>query len=161
MLGHGIFVVELDGMRPWRTAPSRRLVEDAIAAEGSALMFQNVVVIRHKVASYRKWKVVFEAHGQARLAHGCQRAHVFRRADNPKELVVMLAWSDLGKARQFLASDDLREMLAEAGVLDRPPDVYLLEELEQTCPSASPPTLHEPTPQPSGDGTPADRAPIP
>jgi len=100
------------------------------------MVFQ--VFIRHKVSNFRKWKAVFEAHGPARLAQGCEGTHVFRRADNPKELVVMLTWGDLGKARQFLVSDDLQEMLAETPVCDRAPDVYLLEELEQTCRSASP-----------------------
>ena len=97
------------------------------------MTFRNVVYIRHKVANYRKWKAVFDAHGPVRMAQGCQGTHVFRRADNPKELVIMLTWSDLGKARQFLVSDDLREMLAETPVCDRAPDVFLLEELDQVC----------------------------
>jgi quinol monooxygenase YgiN len=92
----------------------------------------NVVFIRHKMINFRKWKAVFEAHSAARVAQGCQGAHVFRRADNPKELVVMLIWSDLAKARQFLVSEDLRVMLAEMPVCDRAPDVFLLEEVEET-----------------------------
>jgi hypothetical protein len=101
--------------------------------EMCGMTFQNVVYIRHKVANYRKWKAVFDAHGPARTAQGCQGTHVFRRADNPKELVIMLSWSDLGKARQFLVSDDLREMLAETPLCDGVPDVVLLEELDQVC----------------------------
>jgi hypothetical protein len=66
------------------------------------MTFRNVVVIRHKVANYRKWKSVFEAHAPSRLAHGCLGTHIFRRADSPKELVVMLAWSDIGTAREGL-----------------------------------------------------------
>jgi hypothetical protein len=100
------------------------------------MTFPNVVFIRHKVVNFRKWKAVFEAHSPAWLTQGCRGAHIFRRADNPKELVVMLTWSDLGKARQFLVSDDLRNMLAEVPVSDRAPDVYLLEEVEETSLSA-------------------------
>jgi quinol monooxygenase YgiN len=96
------------------------------------MTFPNVVFIRHKVVNFRKWKAVFEAHSPSRVALGCQGAQIFRRADNPKELVVMLTWSDLGKARQFLVSDDLRAMLAEVPVSDRPPDVFLLEKVEET-----------------------------
>jgi len=106
----------------------------ALVPRRSSIMSQNVVVIRHKVANFRRWKAVFEAHGPARMACGCEEARVFRRADNPKELVVMLAWSDLGKAREFLVSEDLRDMLLEAGLGDRPPDVYLLEEVEERRP---------------------------
>ena len=108
-------------------------------------MLQNFVVIRHKVVNYRKWRAVFEAYGPARLALGCKRTRVFRRADNPKELVVMLAWCDLASAREFLVSDDLRDMLAEAGVCDRAPEVYLLEEMDEARAPASPTTRDQPT----------------
>src|SRR5262249_13683706 len=101
-------------------------------SEAFLMTFPNVVFIRHKVTNFRKWKAVFEAHSAARVALGCQGAHIFRRADNPKELVVMLTWSDLAKARQFLVSEDLKVMLAEVSVGDRAPDVFLLEEVEET-----------------------------
>ncbi|HXJ82689.1 MAG TPA: antibiotic biosynthesis monooxygenase [Candidatus Methylomirabilis sp.] len=99
------------------------------------MTLRNVVFIRHKVANFRKWKAVFDAHAPVRRARGCQGTQVFRRADNPKELVIMLTWSDLGKAREYIVSDDLAEMLAEIPVSDRNPDVYLLEELDQLCQS--------------------------
>jgi len=111
--------------------PAERARAEALA---HPIMSQNVVVIRHKVANYRKWKAVFEAYGPTRLALGCEQARVFRRADNPKELVVMLAWSDLGRAREFLVSEDLRDMLLETELGDRAPDVYLLEEVEEKRP---------------------------
>jgi len=117
------------------------------------MMFPNVVFIRHKVMNFRKWKAVFEAHSAARVALGCQGHHIFRRADNPKELVVMLIWSDLARARQFLVSEDLKAMLAEVTVGDRAPDVFLLEEVEETVlstqrdsPSAANGTPSRPTP---------------
>ena len=97
------------------------------------MTLRNIVFMRHKVANFRKWKAVFDAHAEVRRARGCQATHVFRRADNPKELVVMMTWSDLGKAREFMVSDDLAQMLAEIPVSDRAPDVYLLEELDQVC----------------------------
>ena len=97
------------------------------------MTFRNVVLIRHKVANYRKWKAIFDAYGPARREQGCERVHIFRRADNPKELLVMLTWSDLGKAREYVVSNDLRGMLAEAPVSDRAPDIYLLEEVEEVC----------------------------
>ncbi len=87
------------------------------------------LLIRHTVATFKKWKSVFDAHGPTRKAHGCKGGLVLRSADNPNELVIILRWSDLERARRFAASDDLREMMARAGVSDLP-DVYLLDELE-------------------------------
>ena len=110
------------------------------------MTFPNVVFIRHKVMNFRKWKAVFEAHSATRVALGCQGAHIFRRADNPKELVVMLTWSDLARARQFLVSEELKAMLAEVPVGDRAPDVFLLEKVEETFLS----TLRESPSSPNG-----------
>lgn len=87
------------------------------------------LLIRHTVATFKKWKSVFDAHGPTRKAHGCKGGLLFRSADKPNELVLILRWSDLERARRFAASDDLREMMARAGVSDLP-DVYLLDELE-------------------------------
>ena len=119
------------------------------------MTFRNVVFIRHKVANFRKWKAVFDAHAEVRRARGCQAIHVFRRADNPKELVVMMTWSDLGKAREFMVSDDLAAMLAEIPVSDRAPDVYLLEEIDQACrttPAERPLAVGDESAVPGGDG---------
>ena len=65
----------------------------------------------------------------------------------------MLIWSDLARARQFLVSEDLKAMLAEVTVGDRAPDVFLLEEVEETVlstqrdsPSAANGTPSRPTP---------------
>jgi len=91
-----------------------------------------VLLIRHTVATFKKWKSVFEAHGPTRKAHGCQGGLLFQSVDNPNELVIILRWSDLERARRFAASDDLREMMARAGVSDLP-DVYVLHELEMTA----------------------------
>ena len=129
------------------------------------MTFPNVVFIRHKVMNFRKWKVVFEAHSAARVALGCQGVHIFRRADNPKELVVMLIWSDLAKARQFLVSEDLKAMLAEVPVGDRAPDVFLLEEVEETFLSTlkdSPSSTNGAPSRPTPDGmvTPGGSAPF-
>ena len=93
---------------------------------------KKVLLIRHTVATFKKWKTVFDAHGPTRKAHGCAGGHLFRSVDNPNELVILLRWSDLEGARRFAASDDLREMMARAGVSDLP-DVYLLDELGTTA----------------------------
>jgi heme-degrading monooxygenase HmoA len=88
-----------------------------------------VVLIRHKVGNYKKWRMVFDARGAVRKTHGCKGGHLFRSADNHRELVLLLEWSDLEKARQFIASDDAREAMARAGVSDMP-DVYFLRQVD-------------------------------
>ena len=136
-------------------APAASSQHRATTRVEALMTFPNVVFIRHKVMSFKKWKAVFEAHSAARVALGCQGAYIFRRADNPKELVVMLTWSDLAKARQFLVSEDLKAMLAEVPVGDRAPDVFLLEEVEETFLATlrdSPSTTNGTPPRSAPDG---------
>jgi hypothetical protein len=42
-------------------------------------------------------------------------------------VVILLEWDDLEKARQFAQSEDLRQAMQRAGVVDQP-DVYFLNE---------------------------------
>ncbi len=101
---------------------------------GSAVPFGPVevnvmpyVLIRHKVADYLKWKRVFDAHGATRKAGGSKGGRLFRSADKPKEILILLRWGNLRRARRFIKSADLRKAMKRAGVKDRP-DVYFLQE---------------------------------
>jgi quinol monooxygenase YgiN len=86
------------------------------------------VLVRHKVEDYGKWNKVFDEHGATRKASGCKGGQIFRSADNPNELVILLEWNETEKARQFVQSDDLRQTMQRAGVSDQP-DVHFLDEV--------------------------------
>jgi hypothetical protein len=90
------------------------------------------LLIRHHVADYTAWKAVFDEDESTRRANGSQGGWLFRNADDPREILLLLAWDDLERARLFVDSDDLREALARAGVTDRP-NFWFLEDLE--CPT--------------------------
>ena len=83
------------------------------------------ILVRHKVQDFADWKPGFDAHATARGASGSKGGLVFRNADDPNEVVILLEWDDLEKARQFAQSDELREKMQEVGVVDQP-DVYFL-----------------------------------
>lgn len=88
------------------------------------------ILVRHKVADYAKWKPVFDEHGAARKASGSKGGRLFRNADNPNEVIILLEWDDLGKARQFAQTQDLRQTMERSGVIDQP-DVYFVDEVEK------------------------------
>ena len=88
------------------------------------------LLIRHHVADYPAWKAVFDEHEPARRANGAQGEWLFRDADDPREVLLLLAWDDLERARLFVDSDDLREAMTRAGVTDRP-DIWFLDEVER------------------------------
>jgi heme-degrading monooxygenase HmoA len=87
------------------------------------------LLIRHHVADYLAWKAVFDEHEPARRANGSQGGWLFRDTADPNELLVLLAWDDLERARLFVDSDDLREAMTRAGVAGQP-DIWFLEEVE-------------------------------
>ncbi len=87
------------------------------------------LLIRHKVADYAAWKPLFDGHGASRRANGCRGGRLFRNAADPNEVLILLAWDDLDRARLFAESDDLQEAMARSGVTDRP-DLWFLEEVD-------------------------------
>ena len=89
------------------------------------------MVVRHKVMDYAKWKPIYDQHAATRKARGSKKAHLFRNADTPNEIIILFEWDDLGKARSFAQSEDLKKTMIKAGVSDKP-DIYFLEEIERT-----------------------------
>lgn len=84
------------------------------------------VLIRHKVADFAKWKSVYDAHKSARDAAGLKERNLLRGIDNPKEVVILFEAIDMGKARAFTSSPDLKAAMQRAGVVDKP-DLYFLQ----------------------------------
>jgi heme-degrading monooxygenase HmoA len=87
------------------------------------------LVIRHKVKDYAKWKAAFDAHASTRKAQGSKGGQLLRDTEKPTDVVIVLEWDNLDKARAFSQSDDLRKTMERAGVIGKP-DVFFLEESE-------------------------------
>ncbi len=85
------------------------------------------LLIRHTVSDYAVWKPLFDAHGITRRANGSRGGRIFCSADDSHEVLILLEWDDLERARLFVDSDDLREAMDRAGVTDRP-DIWFLED---------------------------------
>ena len=85
------------------------------------------LLVRHRVEDYARWRPLYDEHGATRKASGSAGGRVFRSADNPNEVIILLEWDDLEKARQFAQSEDLRQAMQRAGVVDQP-DLYFLNE---------------------------------
>lgn len=83
------------------------------------------LMIRSKVRNFAEWKPGYDAHAPARAAAGINVTHVLRSADDPNEVIIFGKIADLARAREFTASDDLRETMQRFGVVDKP-DIYFL-----------------------------------
>lgn len=87
----------------------------------------STIFVRHTVADYDTWKPGFDEHGAVRRDHGLTDAGLYRDIENPNDLTVVLNADDLGRAREFLGSDDLRETMGRLGVVSQP-DVWITNE---------------------------------
>jgi hypothetical protein len=83
------------------------------------------LLVRHRVTDYEQWKAVFDAHSLTRQANGSRGGQLFRNASDPNELLVLLEWDVLEKARQYAQSEELREVMQRAGVVDCPSISFL------------------------------------
>ena len=84
-----------------------------------------LVIVRHKVKDFAAWKRSFDEHASARGAAGLSNARLLRSVDDPSEVVLLLDTDDIAKAKQFIASPDLKAAMTAAGVVDKP-DVWVL-----------------------------------
>ena len=73
-------------------------------------------VITFEVADFDKWKTTFDSHMALRKAAGVLGHHISRGVEDAKQVTVYFALSDLEKFKEFIASDDLKKAMAEAGV---------------------------------------------
>ena len=81
------------------------------------------LIVRHKVKDYSKWRPWFDQHAAARKSAGLTDPRVFRSSDDKNEVIIL---DDTKRAKDFIASRDLKETMAEAGVMDKP-TFYFLE----------------------------------
>lgn len=51
--------------------------------------------------------------------------HLLRNADQMDEVVILFEVRDIHKAREFATSNDLREAMEKAGVVNQPETVFL------------------------------------
>jgi hypothetical protein len=84
-----------------------------------------LVIVRHKVAEFVTWKRAFDGYAPARGEVGFSNVRVYRSADDSSDVVVLLDTDDIGKAKQFIASPELKSAMSAAGVVDKP-DVFVL-----------------------------------
>jgi len=78
------------------------------------------ILVAHRVADYEAWKRAFDDHTPARKEAGCLGHHINRGADDPNMIYGYCPCADVGKAKAFLESPDLREVMRHAGVEGAP-----------------------------------------
>ena len=86
------------------------------------------LLVRHQVKNFSSWKDSFIEHRLIRQKSGSSGGFVFRNADKPDEVIILLEWDDHEGSREFVQSNDLKEEMERSGVCDEP-DFCFLEEV--------------------------------
>lgn len=79
-----------------------------------------LMVIHHRVRDYAEWRPAYDAHEPSRLGAGVTNGRVYRKAEDPNDLVILLDVADLATARAWASSEDLKTAMRNAGVLEAP-----------------------------------------
>ena len=80
----------------------------------------DVVIIYHTIKDYNTWRPGFDADSAARLASGLSFVAVERSADKPNDVKIVLAPSDVAKAKAFVTDPRLKDVMDKLGVISKP-----------------------------------------
>jgi hypothetical protein len=61
----------------------------------------SMLIIRHEVSDYGKWRPAFDSHSAMQKAAGLSNPRVLRSADNKNEIVIIFDTTDTKKAKEF------------------------------------------------------------
>jgi hypothetical protein len=76
--------------------------------------------IHVKVKDYGSWRKSYDEQEKDRLSAGITNGRVFRRAEDPNDLVILQDVADVPKARAWLGSDDMKAQMQKSGVIGSP-----------------------------------------
>jgi hypothetical protein len=85
-------------------------------------------LVLQRVKNYKHWKSVFDEHINKRKELGSKGARIFRNSERPDEILVLVEWGDLSKAREFMKWGNPNEIRKKAGLVDQPNE-YLFERI--------------------------------
>lgn len=81
---------------------------------------QTMMLVRHKVKDYAKFKENYDAHDSLRVANGMHSFVIGRGVDDPNMILVAVRADDVEKAKAFGQSSDLKKAMEKSGVVGNP-----------------------------------------
>lgn len=94
---------------------------------------QNMLVIKHKVADFAKWKIGYDEHDSARLANKLHNYVIGRGMEDPNMVFIALKAEDMDKAKAFSKDAGLKNAMGKAGVLGTPSFSFVTMTFQDTA----------------------------
>lgn len=93
------------------TAPSESTIDTTT---------QTIIVVKHKVADFAKFKIAYEDHDSMRLASGIHSYVIGRGVQDSNMVLVAVKADDAEKAKAFTKNPSLKAAMKKAGVTGTP-----------------------------------------
>ena len=77
----------------------------------------SLMIVRHKVANYAKWKPAYESHDSDRLANGLHSYVIARGTEDSNMVMVVMKMDDVNKAKELGASQGMKDRMKKGGVI--------------------------------------------
>lgn len=107
------------------TATTKAFIPNKQSSPGTEIPIAfKVMLIKHTVADYEKWKPAYDAHGSVRKEYGQTDLDLMRGVDNPNQLLIIEKITDVQKAKDFTKLPNLKEAMRKAGVSSIPEFSY-------------------------------------
>ena len=81
---------------------------------------QNMMIIKHRIADFAKWKPAYDGHDSARLADGLHNYVIARGMQDSNMVLVALKADDVTKAKAFAKDPGLKAAMKKGGVTSAP-----------------------------------------
>jgi len=108
------------------TDSSKTKQAETVTESTAPAMPAHIVVVRHRVANYSKWKAGYDGHDSARRAAGLSNYVLARGlAKDSNMVMVVLKADNVVKAKEFASSKDLGDIMKKAGVVGQPAIDYI------------------------------------
>ena len=79
-----------------------------------------IMIVKHKVANYAKWKPAYDSHDSARLANGIHSFVIGRGVPDSNMVMVATKVDDVAKAKAFAKDPGLKKAMQKGGVVGTP-----------------------------------------
>ncbi len=86
-----------------------------------------VIILKHKVENYKKWKPYYDKDVKRRQQAGLKEIICGRDTEEPNRVYMIFESNDPTGVQNMLKDPELKEVMEEAGVLEKP-ELIIVEE---------------------------------
>lgn len=86
-----------------------------------------IVILKHKVENFKKWKPYYDNDRERRQKAGLKEIICGQDSEEPNMVYMIFESNDPSQVRKMIHDPELKEVMDEAGVIERP-ELIIIEE---------------------------------